>query len=226
MNPFDFDEFYRKSFGLVAGLDEAGRGSLAGPVVAAAVVLDHPIDGVRDSKELSRKRREEIYDILVEEAVFGVGIATPEEIDVLNILNATRLAMERAIASLRVKPDYVIVDGRSLKLSVPGVCIKGGDRKSLSISSASIIAKVLRDRIMSAYSRVFENYGFEKHFGYGTKRHMEALERFGPTVFHRLTFSGVVERIDDGVLENWLKRGTISPKRYEAVILKRRKMGL
>ena len=226
MSSFDFDEFYRESFGLIAGLDEAGRGPLAGPVVASAVILDHPVEGVRDSKELSGEERERIYEILIRESIFGVGIATPEEIDVLNILNATRLAMERALSNLPVKPNYVIVDGKSLRLSIPGVCIKEGDKKSLSISSASIIAKVIRDRLMKAYSKVFNGYGFEKHFGYATKHHIEAIRRLGPTEFHRLTFSKVIENIEMKVLENWLKRGTISRKRYEAVLMKRRRIGL
>ncbi len=222
----DLDEFYREEFGLVAGLDEAGRGPLAGPVVAAAVILEEPIEGVVDSKLLSPSEREELFEIIMDRARVGIGLATPEEIDVLNILRATSLAMERAIENLGLEPNYVIIDGRNLKVSTPGTCIVKGDRKSSSIAAASIVAKVVRDRLMISYSKIYEGYGFERHKGYPTREHINVIGRLGPTPFHRLTFSKVVERLDLRTLERWIEKGLISERRYERIMEKRRKLGL
>ena len=223
MNLFAFDELYRAKYGRLAGLDEAGRGPLAGPVVASAVILERPIEGVNDSKILTPQERERLYREIRKFGRVGVGVATPEEIDVLNILNATRLAMERALESLGEEVDFVIVDGRHLKLSKPGVCIVGGDGKSLSIAAASIVSKVIRDRIMVAYSKVFIGYGFERHYGYPTPEHKRVIAELGPTPFHRLTFSGVLENVSPNALGEWLKSGDISLERYAAVVKKMKK---
>jgi len=151
----NIDDFYRKQFGKIAGIDEAGRGPLAGPVVASAVIIKEHIEGIKDSKVLSPERREELFQEILNKAVVGIGLATPEEIDLYNIFHATRIAMNRALENLAEKQDYVIVDGKWLRLSHPGTCVVMGDKKSESIGAASIVAKVVRDRIMRAYSRVF-----------------------------------------------------------------------
>ncbi len=176
----------------ICGIDEAGRGPFAGPVVAGAVILpkDSRILYVNDSKKLSEKKREELYDIIMKEAVsVGVGIAAPERIDEINILNATYEAMQQAINNLTVTPDILLNDA----VNIPGIDIKQipiikGDAKSLSIASASIIAKVTRDRIMYGYDKLYPEYGFAKHKGYGTKQHREALAEYGPCPIHRKTY--------------------------------------
>ncbi len=224
MNLFDFDEIYRSQYGRIAGLDEAGRGPLAGPVVAAAVILERPIDGVFDSKELKPEERERLFHEILERGKVGVGIANPEEIDSLNILKATALAMERALKNLNEEVDFVIVDGKHLKLSKEGICIVKGDRKSLSVAAASIVAKVIRDRIMRSYSKVYPGYGFDHNYGYPTPEHREAVRRLGPTPFHRLTFSGVVENLPFEVLIDWLEEGIVDTERYEAVLKKMRRL--
>jgi ribonuclease HII len=224
VNLFEFDNFYRSKYGKVAGLDEAGRGPLAGPVVAAAVILEKPIEGVFDSKKLSAGRREELFEKIKKLGKIGVGIATPEEIDVLNILNATRLAMERALTSLGEDVEYVIVDGRHLELSKTGTCVVKGDMKSLSIAAASIVAKVIRDRIMRSYAKKFPGYGFEHNFGYPTSEHKSAIKKLGVTTFHRLTFSGVLENIDLELLSKWVMGSVISQGRYDSILRKLRKL--
>ena len=191
-------------FGAIAGVDEAGRGPLAGPVSAAAVVLpdrfDHPV--LNDSKQLSETRREQLYEEIVS-GDMGVlawcsATASVEEIDELNILQATHLAMGRAVDGLDVRPDLVLIDGRPVKnFSYSHLGIIKGDSKSLSIAAASIIAKVERDRLMIACAEEFPQYGFEKHKGYGTKQHLEALEKHGPCPIHRKTF-GPVARVTGG----------------------------
>ena len=176
----------------ICGIDEAGRGPFAGPVVAGAVILpkDSRILYVNDSKKLSEKKREELYDIIMKEAVsVGVGIAAPERIDEINILNATYEAMQQAINNLTVTPDILLNDA----VNIPGIDIKQipiikGDAKSLSIASASIIAKVTRDRIMYGYDKLYPEYGFAKHKGYGTKQHREVLAEYGPCPIHRKTY--------------------------------------
>ena len=224
MNLFEFDENYRRKYGRIAGLDEAGRGPIAGPVVASAVILEVPIDGVDDSKKLSPKKRQELFKKILQLGNVGIGIATPSEIDEMNILNATKLAMERALESLKYDVDFVLVDGKHLKLSKAGKCIVRGDSKSMSIAAASIVAKVIRDRIMSAYSRIFQKYGFEHNFGYPTPDHKSFVKIFGPTIFHRLTFSGVIENLDERILEDWRRSGRISFERYRAVLKKYQKL--
>lgn len=182
---------------MLAGVDEVGRGPLAGPVIAAAVILDpsRPITGLRDSKRLTAARRAELAEIIEAQALaVGVGRAEVAEIDLLNILRASLLAMERAVANLAVQPDVVYVDGNiTPKLAMPAVAIVGGDDRVASISAASIVAKVIRDREMDRAAAHYPNYGFERHKGYATAAHLEALERFGPSPLHRLSFAPIRE---------------------------------
>ncbi len=181
--------------GLVAGVDEAGRGPLAGPVVAAAVVLDEqrPIAGLADSKKLSPLRRERLFDeIRAKSLCFCVAEASVEEIDTLNILQATLLAMKRAVAGLRLKPHLVLVDGNRLPvLDVRAEAIVKGDSKVQAISAASILAKVTRDRYMLAQHNQYPHYGFDRHKGYGTEMHLAALRDHGASPLHRNSFAPV-----------------------------------
>lgn len=186
----------------VAGLDEAGRGPLAGPVVAAAVVWDQhrePIAGIDDSKKLTPKRRAELYaEIMAKAAGVGIGLVEPEEIDRINILQATYKAMRMAIGRLKLKVQHILVDGRPLPDKIyPQTAIIGGDRTCYSIAAASIIAKVYRDQLMVAYDRVFPGYGFAQHKGYGTRAHLRAIAEQKPCPIHRLTFAGVQEHVID-----------------------------
>lgn len=181
----------------VAGVDEAGRGPLAGPVVAGAVILpEHPegLEGLNDSKQLTAARRERLFMALLEgeQVLCSVGIASVEEIDRLNILKATHLAMARAVEGLSVRADFCLVDGLPVKgLPVPHRAIVKGDGRSLSIAAASVLAKVTRDRMMTEADDAYPQYGFAKHKGYGTKAHMEALRKHGPCPLHRRSFAPV-----------------------------------
>lgn len=179
-------------YSYVCGVDEAGRGPLAGPVCAAAVILpkDIIIDGVNDSKKLSEKKREALFDVIKQTAVaYSIAFASVEEIENLNILNATMLAMKRAVEGLNPSADYAMIDGNKLpNLSVPCEYIIKGDAKSMSIASASILAKVSRDRLLYEYANEFPEYQFDKHKGYGTKVHIEALQKYGPCKYHRMSF--------------------------------------
>ena len=183
--------------GLVAGVDEAGRGPLAGPVFAAAVILDDllPIKGLADSKKLTPKKREHLYEIIKAQALcFCVATASVEEIDQLNILQATLLAMQRAVKGLRLKPSKVLVDGNRLPvLDIRAEAIVKGDSKVPSISAASILAKVERDRWCVEVDAQFPNYGFLTHKGYGTQVHLRALQEHGPCVLHRRSFAPVAK---------------------------------
>jgi len=183
--------------GLVAGVDEAGRGPLAGPVFAAAVILDDllPIKGLADSKKLTPKKREHLYDIIKAQALcFCVATASVEEIDQLNILQATLLAMQRAVKGLRLNPSKVLVDGNRLPvLDIRAEAIVKGDSKVPSISAASILAKVERDRWCVEVDAQFPNYGFLTHKGYGTQVHLRALQEHGPCVLHRRSFAPVAK---------------------------------
>ena len=178
---------------LVCGIDEAGRGPLAGPVYAAAVILPLglEIDGLNDSKKISEKKREQLFDVICEKAVdYSIGIATEQEIDEINILNATFLAMHRAVEGLKTKPDYALIDGNQYP-KIPFVAeetVVKGDAKVMSIAAASILAKVSRDRFMSEKAKEYPQYQFEKHKGYGTKLHYEMLKEYGPSPIHRMTF--------------------------------------
>ncbi|OGW25175.1 MAG: ribonuclease HII [Nitrospirae bacterium GWB2_47_37] len=196
MNPYEYDESIRKNgFGSVAGVDEAGRGPLAGPVVAAAVILpeDFRVEGVRDSKKIPRKEREELFWAIVLNArSIGIGIIDQVEIDRLNILRATKLAMHNALTDLTTKPDMILIDA----LTIPSIPIKQipiikGDAKSASIAAASIIAKVVRDGIMIEYHSIYPSYEFDKHKGYATKAHLDKIEKHGPCPIHRKTFHKV-----------------------------------
>ncbi len=183
---------FDKGYSVVAGVDEAGRGPLAGDVYAAAVILppDICIEGLNDSKKISEKKREKLFDEIKEVALaYAVATASVEEIDEFNIRNATYMAMNRAIEALNIKPDYVIVDGDCItNCNYPHECIVKGDARSLSIAAASILAKVSRDRKMLEMAEKYPQYGFEKHKGYGTKVHIEALKEFGASEIHRKTF--------------------------------------
>jgi ribonuclease HII len=191
------DEYLQKiSQGLiVAGVDEAGRGPLAGPVFAAAVILDpmRPIAGLADSKVLSESKRDSLYIVIKEAALsWSIAEASVEEIDGLNILQATLLAMQRAVNGLNVRPDEVLVDGNRLpKLPMPAQAIVKGDSKVQAISAASILAKVERDRLMSGYYEQYPDFSFHVHKGYGTRQHLDEIERFGFLDIHRKTFNPV-----------------------------------
>ncbi len=186
-----YEREYEK-FGFVCGIDEVGRGPLAGPVVAGAVILpkDCRILYLNDSKQLSEKKREELYEVIMENAVScGIGYASPERIDEINILQATYEAMREAISKLDVLPDILLNDAVTIpEISIRQVPIIKGDAKSVSIAAASIIAKVTRDRLMTEYDKVFPEYGFASHKGYGAQAHIEALKKYGPTPIHRRTF--------------------------------------
>lgn len=186
------ERLMQKGYSVIAGVDEAGRGPLAGDVYAAAVVLPHGIliEGLNDSKKISEKKREKLYDEICENAIaYAVATASVEEIDTYNIRNATYIAMNRAIEALKVKPDYVLIDGDCIKeCNYEHECVVKGDAKSASIAAASILAKVTRDRYMKQLSEKYPEYGFEKHNGYGTAAHIAALKEFGASEVHRKTF--------------------------------------
>lgn len=185
-------EFNEKGYTLIAGIDEAGRGPLCGPVVAAAVILPIGlvIEGVNDSKKLSEKKRELLYDEIIHSATaVGVGSCEHEEIDEINILNATKKAMRKAVDSLHCKPDVLFVDAVKLESDIHCFPLIKGDALSLSIAAASIIAKVTRDRIMREYALLYPQYHFEKHKGYGTKVHYAAIKEHGISPIHRKTFT-------------------------------------
>lgn len=181
-----------KGFKCIAGVDEAGRGPLAGPVFAAAVILPENcfIPGLNDSKKLSEKKREELFDIICEKAVsYCIANISHERIDEINILNATFEAMNNAVNGLDVTPDYVLIDGNRIKgMDVAHETVVKGDAKSVSIAAASILAKVSRDRVMYDAAKQYPQYGFDKHKGYGTKAHCEAILKYGPCKIHRRTF--------------------------------------
>lgn len=185
-------EIFENDINYIAGVDEAGRGPLAGPVCVAAVVLkkDAFIEGVNDSKKLTEKKREMLYDKIIEEAVaYSIVLIHEKEIDELNILNATFKGMNDAVNKLEVKPDMVLIDGNSIKgMEVPHRCIIKGDAHCNSIGAASILAKVTRDRYMLEMHKKYPNYAFDKHKGYPTKLHYECLENFGISPIHRLSF--------------------------------------
>ncbi|MBQ2266748.1 MAG: ribonuclease HII [Clostridia bacterium] len=180
-------------FKLICGVDEAGRGPLAGPVCAAAVILpqDLEIEGLNDSKKLSEKKREQLFDIITEKAIaYCVAFGTLEEIEEKNILQATFLAMNRAIEGLEQKADFALIDGNKIPLGIkiPAAAIVKGDAKSMSIAAASILAKVSRDRLLMEYDKKYPEYQFAKHKGYGTKLHTDLIKEYGPCEIHRLSF--------------------------------------
>ena len=186
------DSLYSEGYEYICGIDEAGRGPLCGPVVAAAVILpkDKYIEGVNDSKKLSPKKREKLYDDIKKEAIsVGIGIVDVDIIEEINILNATKLAMIKAIKDLKIKPDYLLIDGNQLiDIDIEKQTVVSGDAKSESIAAASIIAKVTRDRMLVNFDKLYPEYGFAKHKGYGTKIHIEAIKKYGLTPIHRKSF--------------------------------------
>ena len=178
---------------MIAGTDEVGRGCLAGPVVAAAVILKEDIPGLTDSKKISPKKREFLSDLILEKSFFAYGVVSNNKIDKINILNASLLAMKRAILNLPVRPSLVLVDGTfKPDLDIPMRAIIGGDSSENAISAASIIAKVYRDNLMIKYDSIFPVYDLKGNKGYGTKKHLEALKNFGHCEIHRTTFNGVI----------------------------------
>ncbi len=187
----------------VAGIDEAGRGPLAGPVVAAAVILPEGfvLPGLTDSKQLSEKQRVTFYPQIRQQALaVGIGVASCSEIDRINILQATLLAMRRALGRLPVQPDHLLIDGITpLPLQISQQTLKKGDSRSLSIAAASVVAKVVRDRIMYSLDRQHPGYAFANHKGYGTVQHRQAIAQYGPSRHHRMTFAGVREFLEGGI---------------------------
>ena len=189
---------YEKTFWakkeIVAGVDEVGRGPLAGPVVTAAVIIDDSFDltDVNDSKKLSASRRQELYPLILKEAVsVAIGLKSPQVIDEINIYEADRLAMAEAVKNLDVKPDALLVDAMQVPVKLPQVRLIKGDAKSNSIAAASIVAKVFRDNLMADYAKIYPEYHFDENAGYGTQAHLQALAKYGPTPIHRKTFAPV-----------------------------------
>lgn len=186
-----------KGYLAVCGVDEAGRGPLAGPVYAAAVILpeDCVIEGLNDSKKLSEKKREQLFNVIVEKALsYCIASASVEEIEEYNILNATFIAMNRAINGLNPPADYALIDGNRVPvgISVPCETVIGGDAKSFSIAAASVLAKVSRDRAVAELDEAYPQYNFKKHKGYGTKEHIDAILKYGPCEIHRMSFLGKI----------------------------------
>lgn len=186
------NKLYEKGISNIAGVDEAGRGPLAGPVCAAAVILpkDAVIDGINDSKKLSEKKRDQLFDIIKETAIsYNIQFVFPDVIDEINIRQATALAMHNAVSALDVSADFVIIDGNdNIPYDISYQYVIKGDAKSQTIAAASILAKVSRDRFMQELDKEYPEYGFSKHKGYGTKAHMEAIQKFGVSKVHRKTF--------------------------------------
>ena len=186
------NELRDKGYKFICGVDEAGRGPLAGPVCAAAVILppDTIIEGVNDSKKLSEKKREELFDVVINTALsYCIAFGSVEEIEEHNILATTMMTMKRTVEGLDVKADYAIIDGNRMpNLDIPGNFVVKGDANSMSIAAASILAKVSRDRLMLEYAKEYPQYCFEKHKGYGTKLHNEMILKYGPSKIHRMSF--------------------------------------
>lgn len=192
-------EYYEKGYKYIAGVDEAGRGPLAGPVFAAAVIFDKDtvINEINDSKKLSEKKREELFDVIREKALcYAIVSADEKEIDRINILAATLKCFNRAVSDLSITPDIALIDGNRVgEMPVEARTIVKGDANSMSIAAASILAKVARDRYITEMSHLYPEYNFQKHKGYGTKEHLELIAKHGPSPIHRLTFKGVREYV-------------------------------
>lgn len=193
MPNFDYENArYAEGYTAVCGTDEAGRGPLCGPVVAAAVILPRniEIEGLNDSKKLTEKKREKLFDIIKDKAIaYAIAEASPAEIDEINILNASMLAMRRAVAALQVKADFALIDGNcSRGFEIPTETVVKGDAKSASIAAASILAKVTRDRQCAELDKLYPEYGIAKHKGYPTKDHMDAVRKYGPAPIYRMSF--------------------------------------
>ena len=189
---------YEKGIELICGIDEVGRGPLLGPVVTAAVILPKGYynSEIKDSKKLSEKKREKLYDIIMNDAIsIGIGIVDEKEIDRINIYEATKVAMKMALDNLKIKPEYVLIDAMKLDIDIPSMSIIKGDAKSESIAAASIIAKVTRDRMIDEIDKEYPMYDLKNNKGYGTKKHIEALKKYGPCKYHRFSYSPVSENI-------------------------------
>lgn len=195
-------ELLKKGINIIGGTDEAGRGPLYGPVVAACVVLpkDFKLDGLNDSKKLSEKKRNKFYDYLIENTIYGVGIVSPEEIDKINIYEASRKAMIKAIRQVQkqINLEYVLSDAMPIDIDIPVMPIIKGDAKSISIAAASVIAKVTRDKILYDIDKKYPEYGFKNHKGYPTKKHLEAIEKYGLIDGYRKTYGPVQNYIETG----------------------------
>lgn len=192
-------ELEQKGKKMIAGVDEVGRGCLAGPVVAAAVVLpDEPILGLYDSKKLTASKRKELYEQILEKATVGIGIVEARDIDRYNIYETTKLAMKQAVLNCSRTIDHLLVDAMNVPVSISQTSVVRGDQESVSIAAASIVAKVTRDEIMKQLALKYPEYGFETNVGYGTKDHLIALEKYGPTEVHRYSFSPIAD-----VLKKW-----------------------
>ena len=192
-------ELWRKGIKLIAGVDEVGRGPLIGPVVAAAVILpdNFKLDGLTDSKKLSEKKREEYYEIIKKEAIaIGVGVISEKRIDEINIYEATKEAMKEAINNLKPKPEHILIDAMKLDLDIEATSIIKGDLLSISISAASVIAKVERDHMLYDIDKEYPMYDLKNNKGYGTKKHLEAIKEYGITKYHRLSFKPVFDNKD------------------------------
>ena len=184
----------QKGYEKIGGIDEVGRGPLVGPVVAACVILpkNYQLDGLTDSKKLSEKKREKFYDILKQDAIaIGIGVVSEKKIDEINIYEATKLAMQEAIKHLKVKPDYLLIDAMKLETDIPATSIIKGDAKSLSIAAASVIAKVTRDRMLIELDKKYPMYDFKHNKGYPTKKHLEAIKKYGIIVEHRRSYGPI-----------------------------------
>ena len=204
MPDFEYEKLYKaKGYKFICGIDEAGRGPLSGPVVAAACILpeDLIIPELNDSKKITEKKREKLFDVIKESAIsYGIGMASPAEIDEINILNATMLAMHRALDALDVKADFALIDGNIARgFSIPTKTIIKGDSISASISAASILAKVTRDRICLEDAEKYPEYNFAKHKGYSTKEHMDAVRKYGPCEIHRKSFLKFLNDSDEAL---------------------------
>ena len=191
-------ELYNKGITLIAGIDEVGRGPLCGPVVACACIMpvNYQLEGLNDSKKISEKKREKLYDILVKDAIaYGIGEVSPKRIDEINILEASKEAMRIAVNNLNIKPEHLLIDAVSINTSIPETPIIKGDAKSMNIAAASIIAKVTRDRMMIELDKKYPEYGYKKHKGYPTKAHIDAVKKYGVKDFYRFTFSPISDLI-------------------------------
>ena len=193
------NELYEKGINLIGGIDEVGRGPLIGPVVTACVILpkDYILEGLTDSKKLSVKKREKFYDILMKDAIsIGIGIVTEKEIDKLNIYQATKKAMAEAVNNMKIKPEHILVDAMPLELDIPTTSIIKGDSKSITIAAASVIAKVTRDKMLDELDKIYPMYDLKHNKGYPTKKHLEAISKYGITKYHRLSYGPVLKYKD------------------------------
>ena len=205
MNLYEYEnELYDKGINLIGGIDEVGRGPLIGPVVAACVILpkNYKLEGLTDSKKLSEKKRDKFYNILMKDAVsIGIGIVGEKAIDELNIYQATKKAMAQAVDNMKIKPEHILVDAMPLELDIPTTSIIKGDAKSITIAAASVIAKVTRDRMMYELDKKYPMYDLKHNKGYPTKKHLEAIDKYGITKYHRLSY-GPVKQYCDKLIDN------------------------